>query len=149
MIEAEVTVPVGPERAFEVLADGWLYASWVVGASHIREVDAGWPEVGTRIHYSLGLWPVTVQDVTEVRAVDAPRMLELEARLWPVGSARIRLDLDRTAPGMTRIRMTEHAMSGPGQLVPNAVQGLLLKPRNQESLARLSDLIIGRARGTK
>ncbi|MEV6429277.1 SRPBCC family protein [Nocardia sp. NPDC051463] len=146
MIEAEVTVPVAPERAFAALAEGWLYASWVVGASHIREVDPGWPAVGTRIHYSLGLWPLTVQDVTEVRAVDPPRMLDLEARLWPLGSARIRLNLDEVSPGVTRIRMTEHAMRGPGQLVPKAVQSLLLQPRNQESLARLSDLIIGKSR---
>ncbi|WP_227996756.1 SRPBCC family protein [Nocardia australiensis] len=145
MIEAEVTVPVTTDAAFAALADGWLYASWVVGASHIRQVDPGWPAVGTRIHYSLGLWPLTIHDVTEVRAVDPPRLLELEARLWPVGSARIRLDLVALPQGGTRIRMTEHAMSGPGQLVPNTVQVLLLKPRNQESLARLSDLIIGRS----
>ncbi|MBF6210692.1 SRPBCC family protein [Nocardia puris] len=145
MLDAELTVPVSAPAAFGVLADGWLYASWVVGASHIREVDPGWPEVGTRIHYSVGLWPVMARDVTTVRAVDPPRLLELEARLWPVGSARILLELDEFQPGETRIRMTEHAVSGPAALIPGDVQRLAIKLRNQESLSRLAHLIVGRA----
>jgi hypothetical protein len=29
-----------PQAVFEVLADGWLYPGWVVGASRMRAVDA-------------------------------------------------------------------------------------------------------------
>ncbi|WP_067835547.1 SRPBCC family protein [Nocardia lijiangensis] len=145
MLDAELTVPVDPGQAFAVLADGWLYSSWVVGASHIRQVDPGWPDVGTRIHHSVGLWPLTARDVTTVRDIDPPRMIELEARLWPIGSARIMLELTEIQPRTTRIRMTEHAMSGPAVLMPSQLQRAALKPRNQESLSRLAALIMGRA----
>ena len=33
------TVDAPAEAVWAVLADGWLYASWVVGASRVREVD--------------------------------------------------------------------------------------------------------------
>ncbi len=29
-----------------MLSDGWLYASWVVGASRVRDVDPRWPSPG-------------------------------------------------------------------------------------------------------
>lgn len=144
MLTARVTVPVRRERAFATLADGWLYASWVVGASHIRRVDPDWPAVGSRIHYSLGLWPVLVRDTTVVRAVERPHRLDLEAKLWALGSAGIRLTLTEIQPGHTTIDMVERAISGPGQLVPGTAQDLLFAARNQESLNRLAALIIAR-----
>ncbi len=70
MIEVHRTIATTPERVFAVLADGWFYAGWVVGASHIRQVDDDWPAVGTRIHHSIGAWPVQVKDVSIVRAVE-------------------------------------------------------------------------------
>jgi hypothetical protein len=129
---------------FAVLADGWSYAGWVVGASHIREVDAGWPEKGTRIHHSVGPWPLLVHDDTEVAAVDPPRMIELDARLWPFGAARIRLELTEIDPGVTEVRMLERAVRGPGRLLPEAAQALLLVPRNRESLRRLAAMAVGK-----
>ncbi|MEV0246630.1 SRPBCC family protein [Nocardia sp. NPDC050712] len=143
MVEVKFVVNAPPKQVFDVLADGWLYTGWVVGASHIRDVDAGWPEVGTRIHHSVGPWPLTIDDTTVVRAVDPPRMLELEARAWPFGSATIRLEL--SGEESTEIRMTEVVSGGPGRLLPGLAQGVLLGPRNLESLSRLADLVIGRA----
>ncbi|WP_280348683.1 SRPBCC family protein [Nocardia neocaledoniensis] len=145
MLTAEVTVPVDPSAAFATLADGWLYASWVVGASHISEVDPDWPAVGSRIRYRFGLWPVLISDTTVVRAADPPHRLELEARLWSVGSAWIRLTLDEGAPGRTTIRMTERASGGPAQLIPGLAQDIAFAARNQESLDRLANLIRARA----
>jgi uncharacterized protein YndB with AHSA1/START domain len=139
MIEVRMTVPTTVERVFAVLADGWSYASWVVGAAHIREVDPGWPGTGTRIHHSVGAWPVAVRDVTTVLTVEPPRMLELEARMWPLGAARIRFDLSPAADG-TDITMSEQAVKGPPALLPEPVQFLFLAPRNRESLHRLADL---------
>jgi polyketide cyclase/dehydrase/lipid transport protein len=138
-------VPVSPEQVFAVLADGWSYVGWVVGASHIREVDAGWPEEGSQIHHSVGPWPLLVHDTTSVRVVDPPRLLELDARLWPLGVARIRLELTEVRPGVTEVRMIEQAVRGPGRLVPKAVQALLLIPRNRESLRRLAAMSTGKA----
>ncbi|MFC6010923.1 SRPBCC family protein [Nocardia lasii] len=146
LVQVRRTVPASIQDVFAVLADGWLCAGWVVGASHIRDVDRGWPRVGTRIHHSVGPWPFTVEDVTAVRAVDPPHSLELDARAWPFGAAVVRLDLRATAPGTTEIVMGERAVRGPGRLLPRAVQELLLRPRNRESLARLSDLAVGMSR---
>ena len=137
MIEVRLAMPTSVERVFAVLADGWSYAGWVVGAAHIREVDAGWPGTGTRIHHSVGAWPLSVEDVTTVLDVDPPRMLELEARLWPLGSARIRFDLKPTSDGC-EITMLEEAIKGPLSLLPAPAQSLFLIPRNRETLARLS-----------
>ncbi len=145
MVEVSMTVPTSQDRVFAVLADGWSYAGWVVGASHIREVDAGWPGEGTRIHHSVGPWPLLVHDVTVVRAVDPPRSMELDARLWPLGAARIRLELTETEPGVTEVRMLERVVRGPGRLLPTPAQAALLVPRNRESLRRLADMAVGKA----
>ena len=43
-----------PDQVWEILSDGWLYPLWVVGASRMREVDDHWPDVGARLHHSVG-----------------------------------------------------------------------------------------------
>jgi uncharacterized protein YndB with AHSA1/START domain len=144
MVEVEITIRVPRERVFSVLADGWSYAGWVVGATHIRGVDEGWPAVGTRIHHSVGPWPLVVEDVTAVREVDPPRMVELDARLWPFGAATVRLELEEDGPAVTRVRMAEQVRRGPARVLPHAVQATLLVPRNRESLRRLAHLATGR-----
>jgi hypothetical protein len=150
VIEVSHEAGTSPDNVFAVLADGWSYAGWVVGNSHVRKVDAGWPQVGTRIHHSAGAWPVQLSDSTEVVAVEPGRFLELDAKLWLFGAARIRFTLTPTYIGHgTRIVMAEEAVRGPGSLIPSSVQALpvqalLLRPRNEESLARLGDLAMGR-----
>jgi len=143
MVVVSHHVPVPPERVFAVLADGWSYASWVVGAAHIRQVDGHWPAVGSRIHHSVGPWPVHVQDVSTVVAVEPGSVLELDARMWPVGGARIRLTLHADAGG-TRIEMAEKLTRGPLRLLPKALQTPLLAPRNVEALKRLADIAVNR-----
>jgi uncharacterized protein YndB with AHSA1/START domain len=39
MIDVKRTISAGPEQVWAVLADGWSYPLWVVGASHMREVE--------------------------------------------------------------------------------------------------------------
>ncbi|MGQ4616520.1 SRPBCC family protein [Nocardia sp. R7R-8] len=146
MVHVEINVPTTAEQVFDVLADGWLFAAWVVGATHIRDVDDDWPGPGSMLHYSAGVWPFTVNDITQVVSVEPPHMLELEAKLSPLGAAWIRLELVDTGPGETQIRMYEHSERGLGTLVPNALQELLLVPRNMESLSRLADIAVGKAR---
>ncbi|GGS36382.1 MULTISPECIES: SRPBCC family protein [Actinokineospora] len=136
-VSKEIPVPI--DRVWAVLADGWTYASWVVGASHIRRVDSTWPAEGSGIHHSVGLWPLVINDVTRVRAVRPGEMVELDARLWPVGAATVRLELFPTATG-TRVVMTENARSGPAAALPERAQDLMLVPRNKESLERLCAL---------
>lgn len=143
MVQVTRTIQAPADEVFAVLADGWSYASWVVGASHIRDVDDTWPAVAARIHHSVGPWPCTIQDVTAVRAVDPPHSIELDARLWPIGGAVVRVELRAVGPTSCEAVMIERAVSGPGRFVPHALQTLLLVPRNRESLSRLADLAEG------
>ncbi|HEX8865164.1 MAG TPA: SRPBCC family protein [Lentzea sp.] len=146
MAEVRLDVEAPVEAVWAVLADGWSYAGWVVGASHIRDVDPGWPEPGTRIHHSVGPWPLVIQDTTEVVRCEPGRLLELDARLWPAGAARITLTLLARSESLTEVRMAERVVRGPSTVLPKFVQDLLLIPRNKESLARLNALAHGRAR---
>ena len=147
MIAVSATLPAPPAAVFDVLADGWSYAGWVVGATHVRDVDEGWPAVGTRIHHTVGAWPLVIDDVTAVTAVEPGRLLELAARLSPVGTARVRFDLAAGENAEhTTVRMSELVTSGPGRLLPRAAQALVLIPRNRESLTRLGRLAAGRSR---
>ena len=66
MVSTTRTLRASPEQVWDVLADGWLYALWVVGASRMREVDDNWPEPGSKLHHSLGAWPILINDETEV-----------------------------------------------------------------------------------
>ncbi|WP_432420736.1 SRPBCC family protein [Nocardia farcinica] len=70
--EVTLTLTATPEEIFDVLCDGWCYGLWVVGASHIRDVDAGWPAAGARIHHGVGpgprALPATPQGVAVGRA---------------------------------------------------------------------------------
>ncbi|MEK6438517.1 SRPBCC family protein [Pseudonocardia sp. T1-2H] len=143
MIEVSRVIPTDPDRVFAVLADGWSYPLWVVGATHMRSVDPDWPAVGSKLHHSVGIWPLQIEDNTEVLAVDPGRMLELRARAWPAGTARVRLTLDPVPEG-TLVTMAERSESGPARLVPWPIESSLLKLRNTESLQRLSDLVMHR-----
>ena len=136
-------VPAEPAKVWQVIADGWSYPLWVVGATHMRAVDDGYPAVGTRLHHSVGSWPVQIQDRTEVLACEPERLLELKAHAWPSGAARVRITL-RPETGGTRVVMEEHAESGPAVLIPRAVQQVVLVPRNTETLARLESIVRNR-----
>ncbi|HEY7007575.1 MAG TPA: SRPBCC family protein [Jatrophihabitantaceae bacterium] len=131
------TVATTPQHVYDQLADGWLLPVWLVGAAHIRAVDATWPAVGSRVHHSVGIWPVLVSDTTRVVSVDPPHDLVLHARIWPVGEARVQLTMDADGNG-TCVTMTEAAARGPARWFDNPVQRWWLKRRNAESLARLA-----------
>ncbi len=125
------------EAVWGVLSDGFRYGSWVVGAARVRAVDEGWPARGTRIHHSVGTWPLMLNDVTEVVSSDTNRSLVLQARGWPAGEARVEIELSPVDLGGCRIVMSEDATHGPGVLVPHALRQLAIAPRNAESLKRL------------
>lgn len=141
VVEHRVRTP--PEGVWSVLSDGWVYATWVVGASRVREVDDTWPQVGSLVHHSFGLWPILINDNTEVLYADPPRQLVLKARGWPAGEAHIRLVLDPDGAG-TQVRIEEDVVAGPGQLMPRPLRQAMVVPRNREALRRLSYLVEGR-----
>jgi uncharacterized protein YndB with AHSA1/START domain len=134
-----------PEQVWSVLSDGWLYALWVVGAARMREVDEGWPAVGTRLHHSVGTWPLLIDDTTEVLEVQPNERILLLARGWPTGQAHVEITL-RPSGTDTVVTIVEQATSGPGALIPKAVQDPQLHVRNIEALRRLAFVVEGRTR---
>jgi polyketide cyclase/dehydrase/lipid transport protein len=144
VVDTYRVIRASPQRIFAVLADGWSYASWVVGAAHIRDVDDAWPAVGARVHHQVGPWPLHIKDQTLVAAMEPDRVLELDAHAWPLGAARVRLELQPIGPDATRVQMTEYLSSGVGRFIPGKVQHLMLRPRNGEALRRLDDLAVHR-----
>ncbi|HEY2222105.1 SRPBCC family protein [Actinomycetospora sp.] len=138
--EVGLDVATGAEAVWSVLCDGWSYPLWVVGATHMRDVDEAWPAVGARLHHSVGLWPFQLSDTTVVRRVEDGSLLDLEARAFPAGTARVVLRLTPTGPDRCRVTIHEYARGGLGRFVPVAVQSPLIRARNTESLSRLADI---------
>ena len=142
MIEVTRVIEAEPNDVMAVLTDGWTYASWVVGASTIRDVDEGFPAPGTRIHHSVGAWPLLLHDSTHVLEYEPGRRLRLEARGWPLGQATVEVTVEPDADG-SLVTMTEDVSEGPGRLVPQPIRQLGIAPRNRESLRRLAYLAEG------
>jgi NAD(P)-dependent dehydrogenase (short-subunit alcohol dehydrogenase family) len=141
-------VDAPPEAVWAVLSDGWLYATWVVGASRVREVERTWPDVGALVHHSFGLWPAVIDDNTEVLHAATDRELVLKARGWPAGEAHVQVVLTPDGAGGTEVSIREDAVAGPGQLLPRPLRQATVVPRNKESLRRLAFLVEGRYRGS-
>jgi len=140
------TIDAPPQAVWDVLSDGWLYPLWVVGATRMRAVDQDWPAVGSRIHHSAGVWPVVVDDNTEVKAAEPLQRLQLRAKGWPLGEADVVLTLEAVGAG-TRVTIEEDAAEGPGRLVPGPLRAPMLKWRNTETLRRLAYVVEGRTAG--
>ncbi len=130
------TLAAPPSAVWQVLSDGWLYPVWVVGASRMREVDDHWPEVGARLHHSVGIWPLLINDNTEVLESVPAHLLRLRTRGWPAGEAEVLLRLEAVGAG-TQVTLDEDAVQGPGTFVPRALRAPALEWRNTETLRRL------------
>jgi hypothetical protein len=135
-------VAAAADAVWAVLADGWRYTSWVVGATRMREVDPAWPGVGAQLHYSVGTWPLLLDDTATVLVCVPKRELVLRSRAWPVGRTEVRLTLDEGAAGC-EVVLSEDVNGGPGRLLPPPARSALIGPRNAETLRRLAYLAEG------
>lgn len=133
-----------PDEVFRVLGDGWLYPGWVVGASRMRDVDEEWPAPGSKLQHSVGLWPLLLDDSTSCEEWAPPHFMVLKARGWPIGEARVNIQVHETDEGCV-VNIDEEAESGPAAWIPHWFTGWLLKLRNRETLRRLSYLAEGLA----
>jgi uncharacterized protein YndB with AHSA1/START domain len=141
------TLAASPDQVFAVLADGWTYSDWVVGTSHIRDVDAAWPAVGSKLHHKAGPWPVSLHDSSTVLEMTPERHLRMKAGLWPLGEATVDITLEPLGPDRTKVVMREQFDAGPLVGLRNQLHDHLLHRRNIEALRRLADLVEhGRAR---
>ncbi len=128
------------EQVWAVMADGWTYSQWVVGNSRMRAVDAHWPEVGSTIRHSIGIWPLVLDDVTVVERCERAQLLVLLAKGRPLGKARITLRLSDIPGGGCRIEMSEVPVGAPMGWVPKRVALAAAAPRNRECTWRLAAL---------
>jgi hypothetical protein len=134
-----------PENVFAVFADGWLYPTWVVGASRMRNVDDAWPAVGSALKHSFGVWPALINDETTVLEWDPPRHMVMRPKGWPVGEAQVRIDVRPRARDCI-VRLTETPVAGPGKYIPAPILQPLLYLRNVETLKRLAYIAEGTSR---
>lgn len=137
------TMHATPAEVWAVLADGWVYPTWVVGASRMRAVDESWPETGSRLHHSVGVWPMLLDDKTEVLEAVPQQRLRLEAHGWPFGTAEVLIELEPVG-AETVVHIKEDALSGPAVLMPKPLRQAAVVPRNRETLRRLAFLAEGR-----
>ena len=133
-----------PDQVFAVLNDGWTYPLWVVGASRMRDVDDGWPAPGAKLHHSFGVWPLLIDDTTEVLEIEPDKRLVLEARGWPVGKARVEITVEPSGND-SLVSISEDASGGPARLVPEPIRKPAIDFRNRESLRRLAYVAEGRS----
>jgi hypothetical protein len=135
-----------PDQIWDVLSDGWVYPTWVVGATRMRDVDKTWPDVGSQLHHSAGVWPLVVSDSTEVLAAQPGHSLKLRARGWPIGEAEVTITLEPQGAD-TLVEIDEDAVAGPGTLVPEPLRAVAIKIRNVETLRRLAFIAEHRVKG--
>jgi uncharacterized protein YndB with AHSA1/START domain len=128
---------------WDVLSDGWLYPCWVVGAARMRDVDKDWPDKGSRMHHSVGNWPLLLDDKSEVLDAEPLRSLRLRAHGWPAGAAEVLIEIEEQGADCL-VTIREDAVEGPGTLVPRFARQATIAPRNREALQRLAYLAEGR-----
>lgn len=129
-----------------VLADGWLYANWVVGASRVRSVDLTWPSMDSTLQHSFGVWPAVINDESRVLESEPARRLVIQARGWPMGEARVELTIDAWDDDSCDVALVEDAVAGPGTVVPRAVRQPVIAMRNREAVHRLALIAEGHHR---
>jgi hypothetical protein len=127
------------QQVWDVIADGWTYSQWVVGNTRMRAVDPSWPAPGATIHHTIGIWPVVLNDETEVESSTPSEEIVLLAKGRPLVSARITLRLRDAEEGCC-VEMAEVPIGGPLNLVPRRLALAAVYPRNRECLARLAAL---------
>ncbi len=136
-------VAAAPSDVWDVLSDGWLYPCWVVGAARMRDVEASWPEKGSRLYHSVGNWPLLLDDKSEVLESQPLRALRLRAHGWPAGAAEVLVEIEDRGSGCL-VTIREDAVEGPGTLVPRPARQATIAPRNREALRRLAYIAEGR-----
>lgn len=143
MARNEHLVRASPAAVFDVLADPRSYAYWVVGSQEIRDADTSWPRAGSRFHHTVKLGPLRIKDDSRVEDVEPGRFLQLRVKARPLGTARVKLELEE-ADGGTRVTMTEDPADIFSRLMFTPLTHRLVHGRNVRSLDRLAELVEGR-----
>jgi uncharacterized protein YndB with AHSA1/START domain len=143
MARNEHFVHASPDAVFDVLADPRGYAYWVVGSEEIRDADVCWPARGSRFYHTVKIGPLRLKDDSEVEDVRPGRFLQLKVKGRPLGSARVKIEL-QPLNGGTRVTMVEDPADTLSAFVFMPLTHLLVRARNVRSLDRLAELAEGR-----
>ncbi|MEU9146059.1 SRPBCC family protein [Streptomyces sp. NPDC048349] len=136
-----------PHAVWAVLADPARYGEWVVGPSESTPLDDTWPEVGSRLRYTVRLGPWSVEGITTVRHREPGTELELEAAFKALGTARIYFQL-RPWGEETLVVCDEHPLRGIGGALHNPATEAFLQLRHRGMLARLARVVEQQRSGT-
>lgn len=142
MEPTSITTDASPEAVWAVLADGWRYAEWVVGAKAIRDVDREFPKAGSKLYHRFGVGRFTIDDSTVIEEVEENKRIVLRARARPAGVARVIVELEPTPDGGTTITMEEYPTSGIAKAIDNPLLRGAVAARNLEALRRLKNLAL-------
>ena len=115
-----------------VVSDGWLYANWVVGTSRVGAVDSTWPQEGSRIHHSFGVWPAVIDDETVSLLAVPGQRLHLKAKGWPMGKPGSSC---RSPRGPTR-RAPSRSSRTPSPVLGCSIPSRCDKPRSRSATRR-------------
>ena len=130
----------GVAATFSVLTDPQTYPQWLIGAQRIRDVDASWPQPGSRFHHLVGFGPVQIPDDTEVLAIEQDRMLRLKVRARPFISAEATFRVIGDDHRCVVTLEEEPAVRSVGNLV-RIVMDPTMHARNHRSLRRLASVV--------
>jgi uncharacterized protein YndB with AHSA1/START domain len=133
-------VPAAPEQVWAVLADPEQYGEWVVGAKEVRGSEGNWPMKGARFHHTVGIWPLHIRDHTSVIESERPHRLVLQAKIRPIGFARIELELSPSSRG-TLVALTEEPSAPYVARIARRLFDPLIYVRNSEALRRLEQIV--------
>ena len=134
-------MPVSPERVFDYLLDPTTYPRWLIGAEAMRAVDDDWPAPGSRFHHRVGMWPVRIEDYTELVELDRPRMLQLSVRATPLIRADVTFRCRGDEAESILLLQEEPVYRGVGNLV-RPVLDPVTHLRNHGSLRKLRTVIV-------
>jgi hypothetical protein len=143
---AEIDIDAPASTAHAVIIDPGTYPEWLVGAKRIRSVDEEWPAVGSSFHHAVGAGPLTVHDRTTVLEHPDETTLLLEARIGPLGAARVRFLLSPLGDEQhCHLAIEEEPAEGPARLLwrtpARPLVAAALWGRNAASLDSLKALV--------
>lgn len=136
MVRVEQDVAAAPAAVFALLSDPTTYPRWLVGAQHIRQVDADFPDRAASFQHEVGAGPLRVDDSTTVERVVPEHELQLTVRARPFLVARARFRVE-PALGGSRVILDEEPI-GVYRLFRLAIEPLV-RVRNRTSLRQLAE----------
>jgi uncharacterized protein YndB with AHSA1/START domain len=127
-------------EVFEILADPASYPQWLIGTATIRDVDASWPQPGSRFYHRVGIGPLVIPDHTEVLTIEPGSSLQLRVRARPLIAAVVTF---RVVGDDGRCVVTMEEEPDP-RVIGNVVRPVMdpvIHVRNHRSLRRLEAVV--------